>query len=267
MEDRSGLSEFTPVQCLTFEEFGQILCYPKPEREEFHLRQKELKFLGVSRISFTGATKIMDRHILGKGCVSLVMKAEMNRDTVALKIRRVDADRPNMSHETSMLRMANKSGVGPNYHGSTKNLLAMTYVQGLPVGRWLQTLSGRGQKARVRQAISALLTQCFAMDIAGIDHGELSNASKHILVDEQEIPWIIDFESASIVRKPKNLTSIVQFLFVHPKVSSLTERRMGHIDRGGLFALLKSYKRSPTRKLLTEISNLLRISSSEVQVR
>jgi putative serine/threonine protein kinase len=259
MEDRSGLTEFTPVQSLTFEEFGQILCYPRPERDEFHLRQKELKLLGVNAISFTGPTKIKDRQILGKGCVSLVIKAEMNRETVALKIRRVDADRPHMSHESSMLRLANRSGVGPSHRGSTKNLLAMTYIRGLPISRWVETLSGRGQKTKVRQVVSAILTQCFAMDNAGLDHGELSNASKHILVDGQGIPWIIDFESASITRKPNNLTSIVQFLFVNPKMAPLIEKRIGHIDRDALFPLLRSYKKSATQELLAEISRHLGI--------
>ena len=90
-------------QISTFEEepYSKILCFPKVKESEVKKRLKELKKLGVTHVSFTGPLQIEKCHILGKGYVGMVVLAKKNNEIVALKIRRIDSPRKNMSNEAN----------------------------------------------------------------------------------------------------------------------------------------------------------------------
>ena len=51
------------------------------------------------------------------------------------------------------------------------------------------------------------------LDQVGLDHGELSKAPKHLLVDKAEKIFIVDFETASLERRVANVTAVCQYLF------------------------------------------------------
>ena len=68
--------------------------------------------------------------IVGRGCVSTVVKARLSTGSrvIALKIRRVDANRPDMSHDFELQKFANSFGVGPRAIAASRDLFAMVYV-------------------------------------------------------------------------------------------------------------------------------------------
>ena len=151
-------------------------------------------------------------EILGKGCVGLVTQAILEDELVALKVRRLDADRSSMHEEARLLRLANSVGVGPRLITATKNFLVMELFDGLPLFRWANSLGKR--KESVKTVLSDLLNDCFRLDSIGLDHGELSRAPKNVLVGRDGKGCIVDFESASMVRRMANVTSLMQyFLF------------------------------------------------------
>jgi putative serine/threonine protein kinase len=80
------------------------------------------------------------------------------------------------------------------------------------------------------------------MDKAGLDHGELSRAPKHILVDSEGKPHIIDFGKSSFKRRVSNVTSISQFLFIRGKLARKIKKILGKINRKRLIEALKNYK-------------------------
>ncbi|MEM2355879.1 MAG: serine/threonine protein kinase, partial [Candidatus Bathyarchaeia archaeon] len=99
------------VEELVEEPYVTTICYPRPSRTELQKRLKELRKLGISTIEFSGEKQVLNLHVLGKGCVGLVVKAyKASGDAVAIKIRRVDADRSMMQHEAEMLKVANSVG-------------------------------------------------------------------------------------------------------------------------------------------------------------
>ena len=59
--------------------------------------------------------------VLGKGYVGVVVVANMKGQKVALKMRRIDADRLNFTHEAEMLQKANAIGVGPKFIAVSNN--------------------------------------------------------------------------------------------------------------------------------------------------
>jgi len=91
------------------EKYGRIFCYPKYNEDKLHERIDELRRLGIKSVEFKGSKNVADVHVLGKGCVGVVVLAYTEAgDKIALKIRRLDADRNNMLHESEMLKMANQ---------------------------------------------------------------------------------------------------------------------------------------------------------------
>lgn len=237
---------------LSEEKHGGIICYPRFDSEEFRFRLKELRRLGISAIEFSGKTKISDLSVLGKGHVSVVVVAYVDQVRYALKIRRVDADRIDMRREVEMLKMANKVGVGPRFYGETKNFILMEIVEGVNIPEWVKMVRGRGRRDRVRKVLRLILEDCWRLDKAGLDHGELSRASKHVIV-EGDRPRIIDFESASTTRRATNVTSICQFLFIGSQVAESLRRILPSVSRSKLIEVLRGYKVEPTKERLEKI--------------
>src|SRR3989442_9749481 len=116
--------------------------------------------------------------------------------------------------EAEHLKSADPMGGGPRCGGESADVLAMEFVEGLSLPLWLESLKGKGRRARVRHVVKPLLEQCVRMDAYGLDHGELSRAHKNVIVSNDDRARILDFESASVMRRPSNFTSLTQYLFL-----------------------------------------------------
>jgi putative serine/threonine protein kinase len=236
---------------------GQVLCYPGTNLETFDERIKELWKIGITEIIFEGSSKVGNLGVIGKGCVSIVIKARLRKsdEIIALKCRRADANRDSMKKDFELQKFANSFGVGPRAVSASDDFFAMEYVDAVKVGKWLEKLKTRSSKKFLRKVIRDTLTQCFLLDRHGLDHGELSNPAKHILIRRDKsgnlIPKvvIIDYESASTSRKVSNLTSVAQFFFLSGWRSGKIRKILG-VPRGNsrLISFLKKYKEEPTNE-------------------
>ncbi len=247
-----------PLSSLSEEKFAQVICYPKFDSKEFKKRLCEMKKLGIKALCFVGEKKVGETSVLGKGHVGIVVLAYTDSGYAALKIRRTDSDRETMKHEADMLKIANSVKIGPRLISYTQNLLLMDFIKGLLLPAWIEKVKREKNTAeRLREVLSDLLEQCWRLDRAGLDHGELSRASKHIIVDHKDNPWILDFETASIMRRVSNVTSICQFLFIKGETAKTINNVLRSVDRDELIFLLRRYKNKPTRKNFELLKNAL----------
>jgi putative serine/threonine protein kinase len=246
------------LERLSFEEHGLVLCYPKPSRGEFEARLSELRQLGVEALEFSGVKLIGKLHVLGKGNSALIVKAWAGGKKFALKVRRLDSGKPDMAHEAELTRAANRVNVGPRLQASTSNMLLMELVEGLSLPVWLGLSGGKPpRKEEVSKFLSKVLWQCRRLDEAGIDHGELSRASKHVIVRMDGEPCILDFEKASLKRRPSNVTSLTQFFLLKGVIAERVTGILGAISREGLIGRLRDYKVNPSNKSFQNILNLI----------
>jgi len=246
-------TELIPREHLSEEKYGKVLCYPKYDPEELRRRLAELEKLKIETIEFTGDKKVDNASVLGKGCVGIVVAAYTRTSKVALKIRRVDADRANMQHEGRMLKHANAAGVGPKLLDVTKNFLVMEFIEGKLLPEWIRDLEGTETSANICGVLERILEQCWALDAAGLDHGQLSRAPKHIIVDENDRPCIVDFETASTNRRTSNVTSISHYLFIGSRLAREITQKHDQTNKPQLMDALNTYKRRPTRRNFEEI--------------
>jgi putative serine/threonine protein kinase len=222
--------------------YDRLIAYPSGDPNEVESRIRQLHQLEITALDFQGRLKTDLLSVLGKGVVGIVVIGVKDNQRIAVKIRRVDARRPSLVHEAELLKSANSLNVGPECLGGTADVLAMELVEGLSLPLWLGSLKGRGRRARVRGVVKPLLEQCVRMDAYGLDHGELSRAHKNVIVSNTDGATILDFESASLVRRPSNFTSLTQYLFLGGSVARKMVRALGPVDKGGLLKCLRDYK-------------------------
>jgi putative serine/threonine protein kinase len=245
--------DVVPLECLREEKYANVLCYPRYDTHEVTKRIRQLKRLGIKAVEFAGDKSAFNLQILGKGCVGIVIIAYRDTNRIALKIRRVDSDRKGMKHEAEMLAKANAIGIGPRFIDSSEDFLLMEFVEGMHLPVWVMNIKGRGAKKRIRRVLREILEQCLKLDQIDLDHGELTNASKHIILDSQEKPHIVDFETASTARRASNVTSVCQYLFLGSELAKTLRRKLGEINNGVLVAALREYKRKHTDQSFIEI--------------
>ena len=242
-----------PVEELGKNPYASVLCYPKPSEAEAQARLKELQEHDVTAVEFSGKANVygVSASLLGKGFVGIVVVAIRKGERMALKIRRVDADREDLLHEAEMLSIANTVNVGPKLLGASKNFLLMQLIDGELLPAWFDTLK---EKAQVQKVLGEVLENCFRLDTIGLDHGELSKAPKHVIIDKEQRPWIVDFETASKMRKTANVTAICHFLFTSAgEVARTIADVLGERNREEIVKALQVYKEKRTRESLDQV--------------
>ncbi|HKT21733.1 MAG TPA: hypothetical protein VJR06_03810 [Nitrososphaerales archaeon] len=253
-------SERASLRLLTKTPYIQVLTYPRMSLKDARARVRQLRDIGVTELVFEGPSKVGRLGILGLGTVGIVVKARWGDKVCALKIRRTDANRPSMEEEVRLATMANRVGVGPEVYASTRDLVLMELLDPQELAEWVRALRGPGRRDSARSAVHSLLNQCRTLDIMGIDHGQLSNLRKHAVMAGGK-PWIIDFESASRGRRPKNVTTAAQYLFVGGAPSPALRAALGVRDTDKLKELLAAYKRDQSDYAYSKILEHLRVSN------
>lgn len=191
--------------------------------------------------------------IIGKGFRNIVLIGLTRGTRVALKVRRLDYAVKSTHREAYMLEQANRVGVGPRLLGYRDPVLVMSLIEGVDLTRWL--LYSNPPTNAARQALLEVARQCHRLDKARIDHGELSDASKHVLVS-QSGPVIIDFGSASFSSRPKNLTSLINYLTSKGLERVRGELGLHDVERQTLRRYKETYSEEDFEALLSELKLL-----------
>src|SRR3989442_8357112 len=248
-----------PLEDLAKKPYRELLAYPSPNDEWVDSRIRQLKSLGIEGLECEGPLRLGKLSVLGKGVVGLVFRGITDNRRVAVKVRRTDSRRRSMTHEAAMMRAANKAGIGPECLGSSEDILEMQFLDGQRLPLWLSSLKGRGRKARVKATVKALLQQCVRLDAYGLDHGELSRAHKNVLVSKGDHPWILDYESASLMRRVNNFTSLAQYILLSGRFSRKVIRILGPVDRDELLRYLRLYKSGRSNHVSNDTVQMLHL--------
>lgn len=241
-----------------------VLAYPHATLRQKRQRVQELSNLGIKSVSFSGsATTLGKVSVLGKGYAGVVMLArDEHNKYCAVKARRTDSPRKNMTHEVARLKQANQEGVGPKLYAHSRNFIVMEYVKGQRISDWIECLNGPGTVARLKQVIRLVITDCYRLDMRGVDHGEISNISKHVIIySRNDKPVIIDFESASDIRKPSNVTSITQSIFISSPIAKKVQRiyKKTLPSKDQIISSLREYKNSPNKQTFDMLLETLKL--------
>ena len=248
---------FLPINKLANEPYSSILGFPKASKRQLQSRIGELKKLGIKSFVFEGPTLLGTLNVLGKGYVGIVVLAKRKNDKIAVKIRRTDSQRDGMKNEAGLLKIANVVGVGPKLIDSSKNFMVMEYLDGKKIFDWINELKGKGNAKKLKTTAKKILKDCYKLDQAGLDHGELSNITKHVIVGKKTT--VIDFESSSMDRRVSNVTSATQGLYIGSGISKMIAKIYKIPTKGKMIKSLRIYKKEQTRKSFDDLLSVLRL--------
>jgi putative serine/threonine protein kinase len=255
---------FLPIKKLGDEPFASILGYPLATKRQLTSRITELAKLGISSVSFEGDTKLGKLDVLGKGYVGIVVlaKKRSKKGPLALKIRRIDSQRQNLKAEAQLLQKANDVGVGPTFYTNSKNFLVMEYLDGKKIGEYINNISQKKVSShsikKLKRTVRKVLEDCYKLDCAGLDHGELSSMSKHVIVNDVKAT-IIDFESSSTQRRVSNVTSATQGMFIGSGIAKKIRKIYKLPTKNKIIKSLQQYKQNPTQKTFDSILETLKL--------
>jgi putative serine/threonine protein kinase len=234
-----------------------VICYPEPGSPLCEERIKELIARGLIGIVDNGPLRLGGIRVLGKGFSSIVVAAiDAEGRLMALKARRIDSRRRSLEREAVILSIASRHRLAPKIYWWTRDFIAMEYLNGIHIDE----ASGLGLGIReAKTLLTRMLGKVYVMDLLGIDHGELSRPYRHVMLVGLE-PFFLDFESASLQRRPRNLSSLTSALILSGnRLSAFFTRFLGSIDERGVLDAMRLYKvdRSRGYRLLLEKLGLL----------
>ena len=250
------IQHFQPISVFKKDPYKKILSFPKVKDSEIKKRIVELKKLGISHVSFTGPLRIEKCNILGKGYVGMVVLVKKEKEIFALKIRRTDSPRKNMTDEARLLRIANKIGIGPKFIKNSKNFLIMEYIDGEKIIDWVK--KSKIKSKDLRSVINNVLRECYLLDNAGLDHGELSTIDKHVIVGKNR-NTIIDFESSSTKRKSSNVSAAIQAIFIGTGLAKIIRKKIKIPRKDKIIRLVRHYKKMRTEESFNELLQELKL--------
>jgi len=249
---------FISIKKFANEPYSKILGYPKATSRQIRSRINELEKLKIKSISLMGPTTLGNLAILGKGYVGVVVLAKKGSKQVALKIRRTDSQRNEMKNEAVLLKLVNTVNVGPKMFAASKNFLVMEYLDGIKISEWVNELKGKGSAKKLKFTIRKILEDCYRLDQIGFDHGELSNISKHVIVGNTK-STLIDFESSSTKRRPSNVTSATQAIFIGSGIAKKTHKIYKNPSKEKIIKVLKQYKQEKTQESFEKLLMILKL--------
>jgi len=162
-----------------------------------------------------------------------------------------------LKKEAELLRITNQSNVGPKLVNFSKNFLVMEYLEGKKIGNWVGNLKKKGNSSQLKTVIKKILEDCYSLDRIGLDHGELSNLSKHVIIGRKIT--ILDFESSSIDRKVSNVTSATQALCIGSGISKIIGRVYKIPKKQKMITVLRRYKQEGTRESFENLLSVLKL--------
>jgi predicted Ser/Thr protein kinase len=198
----------------------------------------------VEGLEFRGRTEVGGLKVLGKGHVGVVIACLWSGRRAALKVRRTDADRESLEHEGEILREANRSDLGPHLFAASRDFIVMEELSGATLVDWLESSGGLADVV-FRDVLVNICDQARLLDLAGVDHKELADPRRHVLVQPDGRARILDFETAAMGGRRRNVNDLLQYLTLSGQYGPVVLSRLG-ARREEVLAALKAYRRSPS---------------------
>jgi len=98
---------------------------------------------------------------------------------------------------------------------------------------------------------------CFKIPII-FSLGELSNISKHVIIGKTK-STLIEFESSSTKRRPSNVTSATQAIFIGSGIAKKTQKIYKNPPKEKIIGILKQYKQEKTQESFEKLLKILKL--------
>lgn len=235
-----AMMDFEPLNKLSIA-FEQLHVY-KITKSAF---RKQLEKRGLAKISF-----------FARGHRGFIFTGMLNKKKIAIKTQRKDIDATGtVDNEVQQLRLLNKHGIGPKILFSGKDYFAYQFVEGEFILDWM------GRKDVKKQDVIAVFKnvfeQMYTLDNLGLNKEEMHHPVKHIVVQKNRKPVLLDFERCKARPQSHNVTQFAQFIISGRLLNHLKPFNM-KINMLDMMKHTRIYKQRKTRENFESIVALLK---------
>ena len=172
---------------------------------------RELEQKGISHLRYFSQGKRGTIYV-GEWDITTGVKKFLPKKSVlkvAIKTRRESSKAEGtIAQEASWLPVLNRQGIGPRFLGTGESYFFYEFIEGTPFEAWLKQASRKS----VHQVIEKVLRQCQLLDQLKVTKEEMHHPLKHLLIDQHDHPWLVDFERCKLTEKPQNVTQFAEYL-------------------------------------------------------
>lgn len=203
---------------------------------------------------FTGTfSKSVSKNVSGIKSLKKSSEPTINEIKVAVKVKRKESKADGrIENEANWLKLLNKRKIGPKLLFHEKDYLVCQFAEGDFILQWIARSRGAKQKKAISKILNDILEQCFVMDKLGINKEEMHHPLKHIIIDKNNLPTLLDFERCSKTKKPKNVTQFIEFIC---RFKEEFEKKDFMVNVEKLRELAKEYKHEISKQSLEMIKN------------
>lgn len=156
-------------------------------------------------------------------------------------------DSINIENEANFTKLLNNYNIAPKFisYDKKSDSLIREFIDGERIGDYLLTHS----KLEILNIIKQVFYQLLKLDELKLNKFEMTNPYKHIIIDKNNKPWLIDFERCRYTEQPKNVTQFLQYLN-STNLQELFNKKKIKIDKDKIMDVSKKYKNTYDKTLI-----------------
>ena len=194
-----------------------------------------------------------------KGHRGILYIGDYKKKKVVIKTERKDSDAiGRIENEINYLKILNAKGIGPKLYFYDKKLTYFVYqhIDGEFFPIWLEH-AAKKNKALIKKIIKNVFIQCFRMDKIKANKEEMHHPYKHIIIDKNKKPIMVDFERCHKSIEPKNVTQFSTYMISDFMVNLLKDKGI-KVNKEKMIKAAKAYKKKMSKVNLDKIVNLIK---------
>jgi predicted Ser/Thr protein kinase len=184
-----------------------------------------------------------------KGHRGILFTGILNNKKIVIKVNNPKSKAVNrILNEINNLKILNEKGIGPNLIFENNEYFVYEYID----GDFILDYFKNNNKKIIKKIIKDIFKQLFTLDKLKVNKEEMSHPVKHILINENNKVYLIDFERCHKTLKPKNVTQFCDFL-ISDYVKKILNQKGIKINKNRIIQSAKNYKKNQTDKNLNKI--------------
>ncbi len=160
----------------------------------------------------------------------------------------------NIENEARFNKLLNKYKIAPKFvsYDKKSDSFIREFIEGERIGDYFANHS----KQEIISVIKQVFSQLLKMDELKINKFEMTNPYKHIIINKNNKPYLIDFERCRYTEQPKNVTQFLQYLS-SKNLRDILRKKKIVFNKDKIVQLSKDYKKNYNKKLIELFSNNL----------
>ncbi len=154
------------------------------------------------------SNNIREVKVFTHGKHGKIFIGKKGKKKVAIKTALNSMFEPHIKNEAAMLKRVNKKLIGPKLLFEGPDFFVYEFVE----GKFILDFLEKASRMKAKKVLRDVMLQCRALDTLHLSKFEMTRPVKHIIVQKNLRPVMIDFERCTHAQRPKNVTQFAQFI-------------------------------------------------------